>query len=86
MERFGNFVFFGLKTLAFSLQPLALLPLLRTGGSPFYGLNTLAFPARHSLGVGGSLPLSRRSVTKTEALVSVIGKFGVSDQLRNGAP
>jgi hypothetical protein len=41
----GGSLFCGLKTLAFSLQPLALLPLLRTGGS---------------------LPLSRRSETKTD--------------------
>ena len=32
----------------------------------FCGLKTLAFPARHSLGDGGSLPLSRRSETKTD--------------------
>ena len=112
-------------------------------GSLFCGLKTFlprrsqtkagAFPARHSLSVGGSLPLSRRSetktdcraglsrrnqtclgeaqrrrmqaeagrrracrgevkrrrkpflsrrsVTKTEALVSVLGKFGGADQL-----
>ena len=108
-------------------------PCLGGGGSLSCGLKTLAFPARHSLGDGGSLPcraglsrqsgteteagrrracrvivkrrrkpflsrrlvspksdLSRRgtaetdvggSVTKTEALVSVLGKFGVSDQL-----
>jgi hypothetical protein len=54
MERFGNF-FCGLKTSAFSLQPLAFASLLRTGGSLFCGLKTLAFPARHSLGDGGSL-------------------------------
>jgi hypothetical protein len=48
----GNSVFCGLKTLAFSLQPLAfavlaflrvLLPLLRNGGSLFCSLKTLAF-------------------------------------------
>jgi hypothetical protein len=30
--------------------------------------------------------LSRRSQAKAEALVSVLGKFGVSDQLRNILP
>jgi hypothetical protein len=43
------------------------------GGSLFCGLQTLAFSFQPFL--------SRRSVTKTEALVSVLGKFGGADQL-----
>jgi hypothetical protein len=73
MERFGNFVFqfCGLQTLAFSLQPLALLPLLRTGGSFFCGLQTLAFSLQ---------PLAFASMAE------IFGKFGGADQLRNAVP
>ena len=81
MERFGNSALqFSssrqreTKTEAFSIQPLALLPLLRPGGSLFFGLQTLAFSIQ---------PLAFVSAAGWENVAEIIGKFGGADQLRN---